>query len=223
MKYPGGKGIAYPHIINLIPPHDVYIETHLGGGAVMRKKKASKVQIGIEIDLSVVNKWKSDHSNECSLIHGDAIEVLDNMTLDENTVIYVDPPYLPETRRRKKVYKYDYTEKEHVSLLAFLLTLPCKVLISGYPSSLYDQMLKGWNIHTFEAKSHTELREECIWYNFPTPTELHDNRFIGNNFREREKVKRRQSNLKRKINDLPIQEKNALYQWLHNEISEVTV
>ena len=38
----GGKGGVYQRLINLIPPHDVYIENHLGGGAVIRKKYPAK-------------------------------------------------------------------------------------------------------------------------------------------------------------------------------------
>ena len=36
MRYPGGKGKCYQHIINLMPMHDTYIETHLGGGEPYR-------------------------------------------------------------------------------------------------------------------------------------------------------------------------------------------
>ena len=31
---------------------------------------------------------------------------------------------------------------------------------------------------------------ELVWCNFPRPTELHDYRFLGDNFREREHLKR---------------------------------
>ncbi|MBK9053315.1 MAG: hypothetical protein IPL78_21170 [Chloroflexi bacterium] len=30
MTYPGGKGRTYQHIINHLPPHDVYIAAFLG-------------------------------------------------------------------------------------------------------------------------------------------------------------------------------------------------
>ena len=36
MTYPGGKGTAYQKLINLMPPHACYIESHYGSGAVMR-------------------------------------------------------------------------------------------------------------------------------------------------------------------------------------------
>ena len=41
MRYPGGKGGAgvYQTIINNIPPHDTYIETHLGGGNILEAQQ----------------------------------------------------------------------------------------------------------------------------------------------------------------------------------------
>lgn len=40
MSYPGGKGGAgvVQRIINLMPPHRVYLEPFLGGAAVMRAR-----------------------------------------------------------------------------------------------------------------------------------------------------------------------------------------
>ena len=40
MSYPGGKAApgTFQKIINLMPPHEVYIEPFLGGGAILRKK-----------------------------------------------------------------------------------------------------------------------------------------------------------------------------------------
>ncbi|KHE92566.1 MAG: hypothetical protein SCABRO_01681, partial [Candidatus Scalindua brodae] len=46
MNYPGGKGGVFQKLINLMPPHDVYIETHLGGGAVIRNKRLPGVILG---------------------------------------------------------------------------------------------------------------------------------------------------------------------------------
>ncbi len=37
-----------------MPPHEIYIEAHLGGGAVMRHKYPAKRNIGIEIDSEVI-------------------------------------------------------------------------------------------------------------------------------------------------------------------------
>jgi DNA adenine methylase len=42
MTYNGGKGASGVHqqIINKMPKHRVYIETHLGSGNILRKKKS---------------------------------------------------------------------------------------------------------------------------------------------------------------------------------------
>ena len=60
MSYNGGKGGAgvYQKIINAMPKHTVYIETHLGGGSIMRKKKQVSCNIGIDIDTAVINSFK---------------------------------------------------------------------------------------------------------------------------------------------------------------------
>ena len=42
MNYPGGKGGVYQRLINLMPPHEVYIETHLGGRGNYSLQKAGK-------------------------------------------------------------------------------------------------------------------------------------------------------------------------------------
>ena len=47
MRYPGGKGKCYQHIINVLPPHPTYIETHLGGGAVLLHKKPARMSVGV--------------------------------------------------------------------------------------------------------------------------------------------------------------------------------
>ena len=49
-QYPGGKGRSFRTLINLMPPHDRYVETHVGGGAVLRHKLAAKKSIGIDLD-----------------------------------------------------------------------------------------------------------------------------------------------------------------------------
>jgi site-specific DNA-adenine methylase len=56
MVYPGGKNGAgvYQTIINLMPPHDVYIEPFLGGGAIMRQKRPALLNIGVDLDPGAI-------------------------------------------------------------------------------------------------------------------------------------------------------------------------
>jgi site-specific DNA-adenine methylase len=47
MTYPGGKNGSgvYQQIINQIPPHEIYVEPFLGGGAILRMKKPAAKSI----------------------------------------------------------------------------------------------------------------------------------------------------------------------------------
>jgi DNA adenine methylase len=67
-------------------------------------------------------------------------------------VMYADPPYLPETRATVGEYgPHEMTAAEHGAFLAAANRVRhAKVLISGYPSEMYDRALRGWTRHAFE-------------------------------------------------------------------------
>ena len=223
MRYDGGKGTCYAQLINLIPPHKRYIETHLGGGAVMRHKLPSVEQFGIDSDSTVIEMWKSQlQSRHWTVLHGDAIETLGRMRLDDETFVYSDPPYHPGTRRRARVYRHDYTVKDHENLLACLVKLPCKVMISGYTSPLYEATLASWSKHTFNTQTQAGRREECVWFNYPLPRVLHDDRYLGEGFRQREVIRRRQERLKQRVQKLSAVEQASLHKWLGSLLSQET-
>lgn len=220
MRYNGGKGVAYPHIINLMPPHQRYIETHLGGGAVMRHKRPASVQIGLEVDTSVIDSYGHVFDGVCEVVNADAVEWLSEAELGPDTLIYVDPPYHPSTRRRSRVYRHDYSEQDHEELLDLLCRLPAKVMISGYDCGLYQDMLHGWSHHCFSAQSHIGPRQECLWFNFSAPKQLHDDRYMGATFREREVIKRRQHRLRERLLSLSHPERASIHSWLGEQLKE---
>ncbi|MCP4456906.1 MAG: DNA adenine methylase [Cytophagales bacterium] len=211
MNYPGGKGGVFQKLINLMPPHDVYIETHLGGGAVMRNKRPARGNIGIEIDQKVIEMWTGVNPTGFELIHGDAINYLNDYSFTGNELVYCDPPYLRETRKKSgKLYKYEYSHKDHTILLELLKSLPCMVMISGYESPLYKESLKSWHTYCYQAACHHGVATEWLWMNYIAPVELHEYRYLGNNFRERERIKRKAQRWTAKLQSMPILERQAL-------------
>jgi hypothetical protein len=70
MSYPGGKNGSgvYQTLINLMPPHDVYIEPFLGGAAIMRLKRPARLNIGIDLDSAAVETARSDRGTSKSAI-----------------------------------------------------------------------------------------------------------------------------------------------------------
>ena len=88
------------------------------------------------------------------------------------TLFYCYPPYLHETRKATSAYAFEMTEADHQELLDLLRQCKGKVILSGYPSELYDRTLADWNRHTFDlpnnaANGKEKRREtEVLWCNF---------------------------------------------------------
>ena len=59
-SYQGGKGASgvAEQIINRMPKHTAYIETHLGSGRVLLKKKPAEWNAGIDLSLDVIRNFK---------------------------------------------------------------------------------------------------------------------------------------------------------------------
>ena len=213
MNYPGGKGLSFQKFINLMPPHDVYIETHLGGGSIIRKKRPAKQNIAIELNPDVIKKWKETEQFDFELIHDDALSFLSQYKFKGNELLYCDPPYLRATRRsQKKIYKYDYTVEQHIEFLAFIKSLSCQVMISGYHSDLYESTLSDWHIHTFQTTIRQKEATEWIWMNYKPPVELHDYRYLGSDYRERYRLKEKVKRWTKRLEGMPVLEQQALMQ-----------
>jgi len=83
-------------------------------------------------------------------------------------------------------------DEGHERLLKTILDIPAMVMISGYYSEMYMDLLPGWRTATFQAMTRAgTMATEWVWMNFPPSLELHDYRYLGRNFRERERIKRK--------------------------------
>lgn len=193
MQYPGGKGGAgvYQKIINLMPAHERYIETHLGGANIFERKQRAAGNIVIDADPVPLQRWRNEPG--VIVVHGDASSWLrsPDSAIGDQDLIYADPPYMMETRKGGKIYRCEYTDDQHRELLSLLLTMPARVMISGYRSSLYDEMLASWHRVDFQAMTRRGPTTESLWMNYTPPAVPADLQYVGSNFRERERIKRR--------------------------------
>lgn len=83
-----------------------------------------------------------------------------------NVLIYADPPYLLGVRTGKQ-YRKEMKDKDHIELLEALRAHRGKVLIGGYDSELYRNMLQGW--YREENYCYTQSgrrRKDVLWMNF---------------------------------------------------------
>jgi DNA adenine methylase len=123
--------------------------------------------------LSAVEGLPAVHARlkRVAIMDRDALSVIRQQD-GPGTLFYCDPPYLHETRDAVDAYLHEMTEGQHRALLELLLAAEGKVILSGYPSALYDGLLADWTRHEIDIASHgaggrKKGREvEVLWCNF---------------------------------------------------------
>lgn len=84
----------------------------------------------------------------------------------QNVLIYADPPYVLDTRYGKQ-YANEMSDEDHTELLEVLKLHNGPVLLSGYDSELYNDLLCGWNRDAVCSRNcKTGKRTEILWMNF---------------------------------------------------------
>jgi len=216
MSYLGSKAASgvYQKIIAEMPPHDTYIETHLGGGAVMLRKPPAMCNIGIDVDGQTLEDFAHEHNRlYIDLVRADAVDYLNSYDFYRagRVLIYADPPYLHETRTGNARYRYEYSVADHERLLACLVSLPdnVSVILSGYPSQLYDERLTGWRSKEFQAMTRGGVRTEKIWMNYPEGR-AYTHTFAGKDYNDRHRIKRKVERWRAKYAALPPAERLAI-------------
>ena len=107
------------------------------------------------------------------VLNRDALDVIKSQD-GPNTLFYLDPPYLHDTRTATNAYKFEMAREDHLALLALLKNVKGKFILSGYPSILYDGVakLRGWSRIEIQIDNKAssdkvkEIKTECLWTNF---------------------------------------------------------
>lgn len=247
-SYPGTKTQAGVHqwLINLMPAHETYIEPFAGHVAIMLRKLPARLNIAIEIDEQT---W-DDATNKLTLperrvmrwlgygeietyeraafhtVNADGIAWLDGnrRAMGRETLIYCDPPYLIDTRRsRRKLYRHEMDEASHSVFLKTICDLRCRVIVTHYDHPLYRNTLHRWHHSQFRTNTHRGPAVEHAWCNYnPDTLPRHDLRFVGANFRERERISRRIQRWENRLRTMKPAERQALLWALNNIEGDAT-
>lgn len=107
-----------------------------------------------------------------------ALEVIQKFNYP-NVFMYIDPPYLLGTRRRKQ-YKHEMNDADHEKLIQTILQSRAKIMISGYESDMYNDYLEDWHKETFfSCAEQGKPRQEVVWMNYmPEQTQISLDNFI---------------------------------------------
>ncbi len=173
----------------------------------MKRKPAALNNIGIDLNQRSLSKF--DCHYPVTLVNGCAHQFLAHYPYHGTELVYCDPPYLLQTRSSQRKYRYDYREQDHVELLELLKTLPCHVILSGYASSLYDDLLNEWNSTELQVMNQAGVRTEKLWFNF-TVDRVHWASYAGKNFSDRQRIKRKAQRWGKNYEAMPKAERLAI-------------
>lgn len=204
-----GPGV-FQAVIALMPPHDTYVELFAGTGAVLIRKPSAIRSFAVDLNAEVLASISSEYPGLTRHL-GDAFQFLDSYDYAAagRTLIYADPPYLHSTRSSRKRYRHELNEEDHIALLQRLLLLPASVILSGYPSELYNSLLSGWWSREFQAMTRGGVRTEKLWCNFQ-PSAVHWSSYAGTDFTDRQRIKRKAARWARMYAELPAGERMAV-------------
>lgn len=216
MGYLGAKGASgtFQAICALFPPHDFYLEPFAGTARILREKAAAARSVVIELDPRQAARLRRELAGLAKVVEGDGLAHLAALDVSElgRVVIYADPPYPHSTRTSSKRFRCEFSEADHLALAAALSRLAaegCAIIVSTYPSPLYEALYAGWSFRDMQAMTRGGVRTERIYFNFE-PGATHWATFAGKDFTDRQRIKRKAARWARMFRAMPPAERQAV-------------
>jgi len=111
-----------------------------------------------------------DRLKRVQILHQPALQAIRRFD-GPDTLIYCDPPYLHETRdaNSRDVYGMEMSKVDHGVLASALNACTGIVVLSGYPSSFYEEHFAHWRRVEFDIANHAAggrrkaRRTEVLW------------------------------------------------------------
>lgn len=131
---------------------------------------------------SIVDEWhKFDHliAAACRLKNvqiecDDALAVIKRFD-SKDTLFYVDPPYVWDTRyNQQDMYANELSDNDHVQLAEELKAVEGMVIVSGYMSDLYQELYGDWTV--VQKKTRTNGGGDAMEYLWLSPQATSINR-----------------------------------------------
>lgn len=221
-SYPGGQNGSghYQILINHIPKSDVYVEAFLGYSGVFNNITMSPGAwyFGFDRDQRVIDAWaESNLGAQVHFAHCDytAAKLVLSMFPGRKVFIHLDPPY--RNTKSPKKYLYDINDDPgFIEFLNFVLSMSgsCNVMVSHWKDDLFDEYLcsrGGFTFIGFKTMSRRGLIDNGIYINYDAgKVELADLSYVGSDYTDRQRVKRKVDRNYKKIMAMPARERELL-------------
>jgi len=223
--YAGGKcgNGTFQTIINEIPKIDLFVEVFCGNCSISSKLKPPPITVVNDIDSYVISQIPVPVSQSFIIENLDWRDlIVKYASTAGRKLYYFDPPYLFSSRKSNRpIYNYEWSMSDHIKFLSVVSVLKTNCIISHYPCDLYDTALINWRKVEYRSMTRAGMALECIWMNYPSPTTLQDYRYIGLNYTDRQRIKRKLARTLATIAKLPQLERSQLLEQLYVATSPI--
>src|SRR5262245_20505125 len=119
-------------------------------------------------------EWIHDRLRHVQIECRDALDILQEWD-GADTVFYCDPPYVLETRSKKRYYAVEPGDSYHEELVDTIIATKGRVVLSGYLHPIYERLADyGWTADSYGAQAlmtvhgkggERDSRREVVWRN----------------------------------------------------------
>ena len=234
-KYPGSKNAngLKQFIINRIPEYSYFYELFAGSARISRElaQLVPKVHSAFELDVNTCSQLEEIERNTpnfiifnlCGLSKLNRILATKSRDSEKKIFIYLDPPYLKTSiRSRRNLYTYSWEEQQHIDFLEYVCRHREKnIMISHYDCELYNHYLATWKKESIQVMSNGGVATETIYMNYdPNKSMLATTHYLGENFTDRQRIKRRKESYLSKFKKMSLHERQAILQHIQNNICD---
>lgn len=181
---------------------------------------------------NILIKTNISKGNLPSIIHlynDDALIFLKNKLLDliskyeDVPVIYLDPPYpLSSRKSTAKLYDFEMTDSQHQNLLSIIKNMRYPILISTYKNKMYKDNLPKWFKLNFSVGTRNGKAIETVYYNYSLSNGLlHDYRYLGNDFKDRERIRLKIDRWVKGLDKLEVREQMAIIRSITHKNGDI--
>lgn len=219
-KYPGQKKIngVFQAIINEIPKCTDFYEVFCGSAQLSKIIMSICPDIKIhlnDLDSAVIDKY-SFPSAVCTNLH--SLELLSVIEKNdyEGSIMFIDPPYQHCSRiGNEKLYTFEMSDQDHIDFFNYVSSSKIKMIIIHPKNCIYDKLINlGWRYKEIKIRYHNKTSIERIYCNYAVPVELMTYKYIGINFTDRQRIKRKCERFSKKLQLLPVIEREAIINHL---------
>lgn len=168
---------------------NAYLEIALSYNGARKNFSSQALQLDLKKKVAgdfsrVYEKFQKEN---VQILNRDMLDVLMDLAnepeeMQRNTVLYLDPPYLPDLRAKgaSKVYICEMPYEVHIKMLQILQRIKCKVILCGYSGECFDvysEMLLpfgyscylGAELPKSPSNQKNKIGKEYLWCNYKLP------------------------------------------------------